>query len=271
VPIAEVNGQRLYYEEHGEGEPLLCVMGLGGDHTAWLLQVPVWSRSHRMVVFDNRDVGQSSLAEGDYEVRDMAADALALADELGLDSFHLVGLSLGGAIAQEIAFAAPERVRTLTLAVTYGWTGGFGPQRSAVLGRAVRGMSREEFIDFVMLLVYSDRVFDNPGFADAARQAMLDNPHPQPVEAWVRQLEASGRHDARDRLGSLSMPVHVIGARRDILVPPFRSEDLAEAIPGARHTVIDSGHLVNVEAAEEFNSAVLGFVAEHHAARRVRV
>ena len=268
MPIAEVNGQRIYYEEHGEGEPLLAVMGLGGDHTAWLLQVPEWSKSHRLVVFDNRDVGQSSQAEGSYEVSDMAADALGLADHLGLDTFHLVGLSLGGAIAQEVAFAAPERVRTLTLCVTYGWTGGFGDQRSAVLRRIVEGMSREEFIEFVMMLVYSERLFDNPAFVDAARAAMLDNPHPQSTEAWVRQLEASGRHDARDRLGTLSMPVHVIGARRDIMVPPFRSEDLAEAIPGAKLTIVDAAHLVNVEAAQEFNELVLGFIGACASANR---
>jgi pimeloyl-ACP methyl ester carboxylesterase len=238
-------------------------MGLGGDHTAWLLQIPEWSKRHRLVVYDNRDVGQSSEATGPYEVSDMAADALALADELELDSFHLVGLSLGGAIAQEIAFASPGRVRTLTLAVTYGWTGGFGPQRSATLAAAVRPMSREEFVDFTMMLIYSERVFDHPQFVEASRRAMLENPHPQSREAWIRQLEASGRHDARDRLGSLSMPVHVIGARRDILVPPFRAEDLAQAIPGARHTVIDAAHLVNVEAAEEFNELVLDFIAEH--------
>jgi pimeloyl-ACP methyl ester carboxylesterase len=267
VPIAEANGQRLYYEVHGDGEPLLAVMGLGGDHSAWLLQVPVWSQSHRLVVFDNRDVGQSSQADGPYEVSDMAADALALADEIGLDSFHLVGLSLGGAIAQEIALSAPERVRTLTLAVTYGGTGSYGERRSSVLAGIAAKMSREEFIDFVMLLVYSERLFDHPQFVEAARRAMLDNPHPQSTEAWTRQLEASTRHDARDRLSSLSMPVHVIGARRDIMVPPFRSEDLAAAIPGSKLTLIDAGHLVNVEAAEEFNAAVLDFLAANTPAR----
>lgn len=266
MPIAEVNGQRLYYQEHGEGEPLLAVMGLGGDHTAWLLQIPEWSKRFRTVVFDNRDVGQSSEAEGPYEVSDMAADAVGLADALGLGSFHLVGLSLGGAIAQEVALAVPERVRTLTLAVTYGWTGGFGPQRSAALASAVRPMSREQFVDYMMMLIYSELLFDHPKFVAAAREVMLGNPHPQSPEAWIRQLEASGRHDARDRLGGLAMPVHVIGARRDILVPPFRSEDLAGAIPGAKLTIIDAAHLVNVEAAEEFNAAVLDFIAEHAAA-----
>lgn len=262
MPIAEVNGQRLYYEVHGEGEPLLAVMGLGGDHTAWILQVQEWSKAHRLVVFDNRDVGQSSHADGEYEVRDMAADALGLADELGLDSFHLVGVSLGGAIAQEIALAAPERVRTLTLCVTYGATGGYGRQRSRALAQIVRKLDREEFTELVMMLVYSERLFNYPQFVEAARKAMLENPNPQPTEAWVRQLEASGRHDALDRLGTLPMPVHVIGARRDIMVPPFRSEDLHAAIPGSKFTLIDAGHLVNVEAAPEFNAAVLGFIAD---------
>ena len=80
MPTIEANGQTLYYEVHGEGEPLLCVMGLSADVLAWTLQVPAFSTSHRTVIFDNRDVGRSSLAMADYEIADMAGDALALAD-----------------------------------------------------------------------------------------------------------------------------------------------------------------------------------------------
>jgi 3-oxoadipate enol-lactonase len=263
VPIAEANGQRLYYEVHGDGEPLLCVMGLGADHTAWVLQVPEWSKSHRVVVFDNRDVGRSSYAGGPYEVSDMAADALALADRLELDRFHLVGLSLGGAISQEIALAAPERVRTLTLCVTYGGSGPWGAQRARVLSRIVEGMTREERVELLMMLVYSDRLFGSEQFLEAARQAMLANPHPQPPDAFARQIAAGARHDARDRLGRLEMPVHVIGAGRDVMVPVHASHELAELVPGARFTMLDAAHACNVEAVEEFNAAVLGFVREH--------
>ena len=109
MPHAEVNGQRLYYEVTGEGDPLLLVMGLAGDTVAWALQVGEWSKTHRVIAFDNRDVGQSSYADGPYEIADMASDTLALADHLELDTFHLVGLSMGGMIAQEIALRAPER------------------------------------------------------------------------------------------------------------------------------------------------------------------
>jgi pimeloyl-ACP methyl ester carboxylesterase len=263
VPIAEANGQRLYYEVHGEGEPLLCVMGLGGDHTAWILQVAEWSKTRRVVVFDNRDVGQSSYADGPYEVSDMAADALALADVLGLLSFDLVGISLGGAIAQEIALAAPGRVRTATIGVSYAASGNWGAHRAKVLGGIVRGMTREERVELVLMLVYSEIVFANPNFTDAARAAMLGNPHPQEPEAFIRQLEAGSRHDARSRLGELSLPVQVIGAMRDVMIPPQASPELAGLIPGARLTMLECGHLVNVEAAQEFNRLVLDFAAEH--------
>jgi pimeloyl-ACP methyl ester carboxylesterase len=266
VPIAEANGQRLYYEVHGEGEPLLSVMGLGGDHTAWILQLAEWSKTRRVIAFDNRDVGQSSYVEGPYEVSDMAADALALADELGLDSFDLVGLSLGGAISQEIALTAPERVRTLTLAVTYAASGNWGRHRAEVLGGIVRGMTREQRVELFLMLVYSEVLFANPGFADAAREAMLGNPHPQDPEGFVRQLEAGSRHDARSRLGELTMPVQVIGAMRDVMIPSGASPELAGLIPGARLTMLECGHLVNVEAAQEFNRLVLDFAAEHAAA-----
>ncbi len=123
MPFSEANGQRLYYEIHGEGEPLLCVMGLGADNLAWALQIPEWSAKYQTIVFDNRDVGQSSYADAPYAVTDMAADTLALADDLGFDSFHLVGYSMGGAISQELALAAPERVRTLSLCATWAGSG----------------------------------------------------------------------------------------------------------------------------------------------------
>jgi 3-oxoadipate enol-lactonase len=264
VPIAEVNGQRLYYEEHGEGEPLLCVMGLGGDLTAWLLQVPVFSQRHRVVVFDNRDVGRSSMADGPYEIADMAKDALALADGLGLDTFHLLGVSMGGAISQELALAAPERVRTLTLAVTWPRSGAWARKLADVWGARTAGMTREQRVDELMLLTMSESFFENAEAVEWLRNTILANPNPQPVDAFARQVEATSRHDTADRLASLSMPVHVIGAEHDILVPVWKSRELAELIPGARLTVVAAApHGVNLERAEEFNRAVLDFIAEN--------
>ncbi len=263
MPTIEANGQTLYHEVHGEGEPLLCVMGLAADVLAWTLQVPAFSAAHRTIIFDNRDVGRSSMAESDYEIADMAADALALADALELDSFHLLGVSMGGAIAQEMACRAPERIRTLTLAVTFAAGGPWARKLSEVWGSRVHKVTHEEHMDELMLLNQSEEFFENPQMVEFVRGMMLNNPHPQPPDAFARQLAASSRHDTRDRLGSLSLPVHVVGAEHDILVPIWKSRELAELIPDARLTVIEGApHGSNVERAEEFNQLVLGFIAE---------
>jgi 3-oxoadipate enol-lactonase len=261
MPIAEVNGQRIYWEEAGEAEPLMLVMGLTADHTSWILQVRELSEQFRVITFDNRDVGQSSQAEGEYEITDMAADALGLADELGLASFHLLGASLGGAIAQEMALAAPDRIRTLTLAMTWAGAGNWGRKHHRLWTAQVRRTPWEEHIDNLMLLVFSEEFFEDQERVTSMRQTMLGNPFPQSTDAFGRQAGAAGRHEARERLPHLTMPVHAIGAEHDRLVPVWKSAEIAELIPGAKLTVIERGsHCVNLEKPAEFNAAVRDFI-----------
>jgi 3-oxoadipate enol-lactonase len=266
MPTIEANGQTLYYEVHGEGEPLVLVMGLAADTMAWAMQVPSFSARYRTIIFDNRDVGQSSMAAGRYEITDMAQDTLALADGLELESFHLVGVSMGGAIAQEVALAAPDRVRTLTLAMTWPRGGAWAAKLSELWSARVEHMSREERVDELMLLTLSEDFFENADGVAWLRDLMLQNPHPQSADAFARQLDASSRHDTRERLGRLAIPTHVIGAEHDILVPVWKSSELAELIPGARLSVIDAGpHGANLENAEEFNRLVLDFLDQSRA------
>ena len=94
---AESNGLKLYYEIHGEGEPLLLIMGLGGDATGWMLQIPEFARYFKVIAFDNRDVGRSSKAKGPYSIADMAEDTAGLMDALGVMQAHILGGSMGGA------------------------------------------------------------------------------------------------------------------------------------------------------------------------------
>lgn len=269
MPQADANGQRLYYEVHGNGDPLLCVMGLGTDHLGWLPQLRDFSAAYRTVVFDNRDVGQSSYADGPYEIADMAQDALGLADALELESFHLLGESMGGAISQEMALAAPERIRTLTLAVSYGGFGAWGRSRAVARLGTPETFDFEEFIDEMLMRTLSEELHDkNPEMVAYVKQAMLAHPHPQAPEAFVRQAEASGRHETRDRLAQLDMPVHVIGAEFDFMVPVWKSKELADLIPGAKLTIVERApHAVNIERADEFNRAVLDFIAAAQPAR----
>lgn len=261
MPFADADEQRLYYEEHGAGEPLLCVIGLATDHLAWALQLEAFAARHRTVVFDNRDVGQSAEASAPYAIADMAGDALALADALGLQRFHLLGVSMGGAIAQHLALAAPERVSTLTLAVTWAGGGAYQREKSRLLAVEAHKLTREEFIDSLLLLNVSEAFYENPDAIHFLRTLMIDNPHPQSPEAFARQVEASGGHDLRGRLGELAMPVHVISGAHDILIPHWKQEELVAEIPGAQLTRLEAApHAVNVERAQEFNAAVLDFI-----------
>ena len=269
MPFADANGQRLFYEVHGEGDPLVLVTGLGGDHLSWGEQLEAFSARYRTVVFDNRDSGRSTECAEGYEVDDMARDTLALADELGLDGFHLLGVSLGGAVGQEVALAAPDRVRTLTLAMTWGGDGHWGRVRGRLMANAALRTPPEEHVEQLLHSCLSEELFEDPERVAYFRQMVLENPHPQSVEAFARQAQAVGRHEARDRLGRLSMPVHVIGAERDMMIPIWKSRELAELIPDAQLTVIEGGtHGVNLEQAEEFNRLVLDWLAEHPPAER---
>jgi 3-oxoadipate enol-lactonase len=261
MPTAHVNGIDLHYDVHGEGEPLICLMGLGADSTAWALQIPAWSPHLQVITCDNRDVGQSGYAAADYEIRDMAADVFGLADELGLETFHLLGLSMGGMIAQEVALTAPERVRTLQLAVTYAGSGRWGREKARQWLLSAEGRTHEEMIDELLLLCLSEKFFENERGVKFLKDLMLQNPNPQQPEGFTRQLGAASRHEVRDRIGSLSMPVHVIGGEHDVLVPIWKSQEIHSLVPGSELTVIAGGpHGLNLERADEFNAAVLDFV-----------
>ena len=265
MPTTETAAGSIYWEESGEGDPLLCVMGLSADALAWALNTPAFSARHRTIVFDNRDVGRSARATGDYEIADMAADALAVADAAGVERFHLLGVSMGGAIAQEVALAAPDRVQTLTLAVTFASGGRWARLLAETWSERLRHITFEQHIRELLLLNLSEEFLEHEGAFEYALELALKNPNPrQEPEAFARQVHASSRHDTRDRLGSLAMPVHVIGGERDLLVPVWKSRELGELIPGARLTIVPGApHGLGSERAQEFNELVLGFIAEN--------
>jgi 3-oxoadipate enol-lactonase len=264
MPTADVNGQTLYYEVHGEGEPLVIVMGLSADILAWALQLPEWSKQYKVIAVENRDVGRSSYATEPYDITDMADDVVALADHLEIDDFHLLGLSMGGAISQEVAINHPERVRTLTLVVTWGGSGFIGLERTRLWKKRLDHFSFEDHLDELLLQTFSEQFLNNEQMRTWLRDAMLANPNRQKPEGFLRQLDACGRHETRDRLDRISAPTHVIGGEYDVMVPIWKSMELADGIPGARHSVLEKQpHGVNIEAAQQFNALVLDFLSEH--------
>jgi len=262
MPIAAVNGLELYYEEHGDSArpALVCVQGLGGDSSGWAGQLPLWSQHFRTIVFDNRDAGRSSYVDDPYDVAALASDVIGLLDALGVERFHLLGVSLGGAIAQEVALSAAGRLASLTLIVTYAGADRWFKQWTKLEESMLVHKSPEHMLEELLIMTLSPGFYEDEARIDALRKEILANPYPQARTGFVHQLRAAATHDSRERLGSLAVPTHVIGAEQDLMVPVWRSHELAALIPGAVLSVVaGSGHSVAAEQPEELAQLVDSF------------
>ena len=265
MPTVTVNGVTLHYEERGAGEPLLLVMGFGGDHLAWGFQVLAFAEHYRVIAFDNRGVGQSDVPDVPYTTRMMAEDAAGLLDALGVDRAHVLGVSMGGMIAQELALAHPRRVRTLQLHCTLA-----RPDRHLLAlletWRTIRPrLAPEEWLRALMLWLFTPRTFDErPEFVETIVQTALTNPHPFSLTGFLRQGEAVRSHDAFDRLPAIECPTLISLAEADILIPPHHGRALAARLPkAALRTVADAGHGYFWERPDAFNAMCLEFLRAH--------
>ena len=248
APLA--GGVTLAYEEFGErgAVPLLLVAGLGSQMIAWHdpLCESLASRGLRVIRFDNRDAGLSTHMEGDYELRDMAADAAGLLDHLGIESAHVAGVSMGGMIAQELAYGHPERVRSLiSVSSTPGERAVSEPTPAAyeALTRP-RPRTPEEAEEHA---VERARVIGSPGRVDEDRVRMLARTafaRAQDPDAYRRQLDAIyAARDRTERVRTIGAPTLVIHGALDPLIPPAAGHATAAAIAGAELLVIDEmGH-----------------------------
>ena len=263
MPAIPVNGLDLYYELAGSGPPVALIAGLGGDCIGWQeTQVPAFTAAgFQCVSFDNRDAGRTSGPETAYDIRQLAADAAALLEELKLGPAHVVGASMGGMIAQELALNHPQCVRSLTLVCTAATSDAFIRNWVASMQAARTGCPIEEFFRTFCLWMFTHRFFDQPGALDQFLGLALANPWPQTAEGFQRQCDAIATHDAANGLGALRVPAHVIVGDEDILTGTRYSRSLAEAIPGAALTVVpECGHALFWEKPAAFNAVVLDFL-----------
>jgi pimeloyl-ACP methyl ester carboxylesterase len=260
-----VNGVELNYVEAGTGDPLLLIMGFGGDHLAWAFQVPAFSEKYRVISFDNRGVGQSSVPDIPYSTRMMADDAVGLLDALRIERAHVLGVSMGGMIAQELALNHPRRVRSVQLHCTYARPDAYMLALMETW-RAVRAKATlEEWMRTVALWLFSPKTYrERPEFIETIVQTALANPYPFSLTGFLRQGDAVRGHDALGRLRALACPTLVSVAEDDILVPPRFTQEMAAAIPGAALRVIDgAAHGYFWERPDVFNAMCLDFIAAH--------
>jgi pimeloyl-ACP methyl ester carboxylesterase len=261
MPTLRINDINAYHEIHGEGPPLLLIYGLAGRGRGFCYQIPELSNHFRTIVFDNRGVGESDQPEGPYSIAQMADDAAALLDALGIESAHVFGISMGGMIAQEFALRHPERLQRLALGCTHSGVSHCTPSPPWVteIFKSLPGKPREQVVRECIPFNFSPHTREHrPGLIEDFIPTMRDNL--QPAYAYLLQLKAVYAFDAFDRLPLIAAPTLVLTGSDDVLIPPANSRQLADRIPNTELVEFgQAGHLFFVEQADDVNRELIRF------------
>jgi 3-oxoadipate enol-lactonase len=264
MPTARVNDIEINYRLEGDGpETVVLVNGLADDLETWAYQVQdLLAAGYRVLRFDNRGVGGSAKPVGPYTTAMFAADAKALVDELGLADFHLMGVSMGGMIAQEYALAYPSDLRSVTFGCTYAAPGPFCSRMFSMWADMAPVLGVPFIMRDVTLWAFTTSFFEQRG-EEAAEFETAMKFMDQPVHAYLAQLSAIQTHDTTSRIGSVSVPTLVLAGEEDILIPVSLSRRLHEAVSGSEWTTVPGGHACLWEHPAPFNEAFLKFVRAH--------
>lgn len=266
MPHLRVRDLDLYLELHGDGPPLLSISGTGNDLRVSRPGLSPLNARFRVAHYDQRGLGQTTVAPGPYTMADYADDAAALLDALGWDRVPVVGTSFGGMVAQQLGVRHPDRVERLVLLCTS--PGGRGGASGDLL--ALADLPPEERGDAQLRLIDSRYDPDTgtlpPGLdlvIGMLRSQGAAPPDPERERGARLQLEARAGHDVYDRLGAVTAPTLVISGRYDALAPPENGRAIAEAVPDGRFVLAEGGHLFMVQDPTVWPT-VLDFLTGEH-------
>lgn len=260
MATVRANGVELWVDQAGAGDDVVFISGLADEGVCWVDQLEGLRDRYRLTTFDNRGVGRSATPPGEYRIADLAADTAELMDALGIGRAHVVGSSMGGAIAQELALARPELVRSLVLNGT--WCRGDRFLHEVFrnwIWAAQKADGVRDFLVAVNLWCFAPRIWNDgtmDGWLDAAEASL----HQQSVDAFSRSAEALIHHDSADRLGAISAPTLVTVGELDLVLPERFSRAIVERIAGARLIVVpEAGHQPFQEFPQDYNAILAEF------------
>lgn len=229
MPTIRVNAIDMYYEIHGEGEPLVLIAGLNSDHTLYRGILPRLAERYQVVAFDNRGVGQTDKPDIPYSIEMMAEDTAGLLDTLGVTRAHVLGTSMGGRIAAALALQHPQQVKSLILVST--------------IVKSLKGtpMTWSRLRISLMLKI-----------------PMIRGPHP--YYAVARQLEASRAYDCMDRLNEIRVPTLILHGKNDKSAPYWLAEEMHSGIKNSKMITFQGGHLFFIVRPKQFIEAITDFL-----------
>ncbi len=254
---------RIAYDEVGDGPPVLFLHGIGGNRSNWREQLLACAGRYRAIAWDARGYGLSDDYEGALDFGDFADDAVRLLDHLELTKVHLVGLSMGGRISQDLYFRYPDRVASMVLCDTFpGTTPTLPPGKREEFinlrkGPLIAGRTLREMAEPLAKTLVSDNV------RPAHFERLVESIAALHKESYIKTIEATMRYDRAVNIAEVAVPVQLLYGAEDRLTPPAIGEAMQRQIPGARLAVVEgAGHLVNMERGEEFNQLLLAFLEQ---------
>ena len=268
MPTVKVNNINIYYEIHGEGEPLVLIMGYGAYSGWWFRSVPAFSKEYRVITFDNRGTGRSDKPDIPYTMDMMTSDVSGLLDVLGIDAAYIYGISMGGMIAQHLALNYPEKVKGLVLGCTMcGGEHSIMPDAEAMallfdMERMQQLTPDERIKETMPFLVSQEFIDNNPDVIQQFVAKVVE--YVTPVHGYTRQSEAILGHDTYERLPDIKVPTLVIAGDADRIIPVENSRILASRIPNAEVVILEGmGHGFNMEVAGEADKMIIDFLKKH--------
>jgi len=264
MPTTKVGDINMYYEIHGNGDPLVIIPGLGSSTAYFFRQIPALAEEYRVIAFDNRGNGLSDKPDIPCSTETMADDAAGLLDALRIRKAHIYGHSMGGMIAQHLALRYPEMAASLILACTSCGGRHVVPVDQEFIANSFdTQQSPEERIRGRLRFVFSQKFIDNnPDIIE--HYISLYVKYTSPPHTYVRQAEAIVNHDTYDQLHEIKVPTLVITGTHGRLQPVETSRTLASRIPNAELIIMDGlRHLLYIEGAEDVNKAILSFLKRH--------
>ena len=266
--MASVNsgGVKIVYDlmnANAPGVPVFFIAGLNGMRHACMKQAIPFSRERPVVVHDHRGTGESGKPRGVYSVHNMAKDVIAIMDDAGIKKAHMVGTSTGGAIAQVLCIDHPERVQSAAICCSWTKCDHFFRRQFEMRKRILLNMGTEA------LMLLTSTTLNDPKWFTEHHDELLDREkglleRAGPPEVDADRIDGILAFDETARLSRIKTPVTVIGAKNDAVCPPYYSEQLAAAIPGATLSLYeDGGHFFYLVHAERFNAEIRDFMNRH--------